>query len=52
MKEVEIEHVIVANNVEKVEEFIIEHTMTDEPAAEEGQEGEENAEDKDAKDEK
>jgi len=52
VKEVEIEHVIVANNVEKVEEFIIEHTMTDEPAAEEGQEGEENAEDKDAKDEK
>lgn len=43
VKEIEIEHVIVANNVEKVEEFIIEHTMTEEPAAE--GEGEEQAED-------
>lgn len=39
VKEIEIEHVIVANEIEKVEEFIIEHTMTEEPVAEEGQDG-------------
>lgn len=39
VKETEIEHVIVANDISKVEEFIIEHTMTDEPATEDGEEG-------------
>jgi hypothetical protein len=44
VKEIEIEHVIVANDVQKVEEFIIEHTMTEGAPAQEGQEGEEGAE--------
>lgn len=38
VKEIEIEHVIVADNVQKVDEFIIEHTMTEEVPAE-GEEG-------------
>ncbi len=37
VKEVKIEHVIVANSVDKVEEFIIEHTMTDQPVPEDGE---------------
>lgn len=41
IKEIEVEHVIVAAEIEKVEEFIIEHTLTDEPTVEEGEEGEE-----------
>ena len=39
IKDISIEHVIVATDIEKVEEFIIEHTLTEEP--EEGEEGEE-----------
>lgn len=39
IKEIAVEHVIVAAEIEKVEEFIIEHTLTAEPAAEEGEEG-------------
>ncbi len=40
VKEVEIEHVIVAADIDQVEEFIIEHTISDEPVPEEGEEGE------------
>ena len=36
--EIDIEHVIVANDSTKVEEFIIEHTMVYDPESEEGQE--------------
>jgi len=38
VKEIEIEHVIVADNIDKVEEFIIEHTITDDPEPVEGDE--------------
>jgi len=34
IKEIEIEHVIVAGEIEKVEEFIIEHTISENPAPE------------------
>lgn len=44
VKEIEIDHVIVANEISKVEEFIIEHTMTEEPAVEGQMEQEENTE--------
>jgi hypothetical protein len=44
VKEVDIEHVIVAAEIDKVEEFIIEHTLTEEPAPEEGAEGEADGE--------
>ncbi len=40
IKEVEIEHVIVAADIDQVEEFIIEHTISVEPVPEEGEEGE------------
>ncbi|MCK5163016.1 MAG: flagellar basal body-associated FliL family protein [Desulfobacula sp.] len=43
IKEVAIEHVIVAAEIDKVEEFIIEHTMIEEPAPGEGEEGEEKS---------
>ncbi len=46
IKEVEIEHVIVAADIEQVEEFIIEHTISDEPVPEEGQEGDAPPEEK------
>lgn len=39
VKEVVVEHVIVAADMDKVEEFIIEHTITEPPPAE-GEEGE------------
>ncbi len=38
IKEIDIKHVIVATEIERVEEFIIEHTLTDEPVPEEGEE--------------
>ncbi len=44
IKEITIEHVIVATDIDKVEEFIIEHTLKNEPAPEEGEEGEEEKE--------
>lgn len=40
IKEIDIKHVIVATEIDKVEEFIIEHTISDKPAAEKGKEGE------------
>ncbi len=40
IKEIEIEHVIVATDIEQVEEFIIEHTISEEPVPEEGENGE------------
>lgn len=43
IKEIDIDHVIVAGEIDKVEEFIIEHTMVEEPAPAEGEEGEEGA---------
>jgi len=48
IKEVAVEHVIVAADIEKVEEFIIEHTLSAEPGPEEGAEGE-TGEEKDTK---
>lgn len=44
VEEIEIEHVIVADNVDKVEEFIIEHSMTEAPVPEEGEEADKNKE--------
>ncbi|MCF6249615.1 MAG: flagellar basal body-associated protein FliL [Desulfobacula sp.] len=38
VKDIEIEHVIVADSIDKVEEFIIEHTMVDEPVSGEDEE--------------
>jgi len=38
IKEIDIKHVIVATEIERVEEFIIEHTLTDEPVPEGGEE--------------
>jgi len=38
IKDIEIEHVIISTTMEKVEEFIIEHTMTREKETEEGAE--------------
>ena len=40
IKEVAVEHVIVAEQIEKVEEFIIEHTLSPAPVTEEGEDGE------------
>ncbi|MFH2057365.1 MAG: flagellar basal body-associated FliL family protein [Pseudomonadota bacterium] len=40
IKEVAVEHVIVAEQIEKVEEFIIEHTLSVEPVAKEGEDKE------------
>lgn len=39
VKDVSVEHVIVASEIEKVEEFFIEHTLTQNPAAEEETQG-------------
>lgn len=47
VKQVKVEHVIVAADIDKVEEFIIEHTLSAEPAPEEGEEGEAEAKDGD-----
>ena len=44
IEEIKIEHVIVASAIEKVEEFLIEHTLVEEAAPPEGEEGEETAE--------
>lgn len=44
IREIAIEHVIIANEIDKVEEFIIEHTLIEEPAPEAGGEGEEGEE--------
>jgi hypothetical protein len=41
-----IEHVIIATEIDKVEEFIIEHTLIEEPAPEEGEESKEGKENK------
>ncbi len=41
IKEIIIEHVIVATEIEKVEEFLIEHTLSEELAPQEGEEGQE-----------
>lgn len=38
IKEIDVKQVIVATEIERVEEFIIEHTLTDEPVPEEGEE--------------
>lgn len=43
VKEIEVEHVIVVDNIDRVEEFIIEHTMTEEAPPKEGEEGEEGS---------
>ncbi|MFH2092457.1 MAG: flagellar basal body-associated FliL family protein [Pseudomonadota bacterium] len=40
IKEIAVEHVIVAEQIEKVEEFIIEHTLSAQPIAKEGEPGE------------
>ncbi|MCK5696351.1 MAG: hypothetical protein KAH62_07150 [Desulfobacula sp.] len=40
IKEISIEHVIIATELDKVEEFIIEHTLIEEPAPEAGEEEE------------
>lgn len=40
IKRVDVAHVIVASDIGKVEEFIIEHTLTEEPAPEEGEQTE------------
>ncbi len=41
INKIAIEHVIIATEIDKVEEFIIEHTLIEEPALEAGEEGEE-----------
>ncbi len=41
IKDISIEHVIVATEIEKVEEFIIEHTLTEDPGEGESEEGQE-----------
>ncbi|WP_300456950.1 flagellar basal body-associated FliL family protein [Desulfobacula sp.] len=46
IKDIVIEHVIVATEIDKVEEFIIEHTLKPTPDSEAGEEGEENATEK------
>ncbi|SDT84192.1 hypothetical protein [Desulfobacula phenolica] len=46
IKEISIEHVIVATEIDKVEEFIIEHGLTNEPIPEAGEEGNEGSEGK------
>ena len=38
IKEIAIEHVIIASEIDKAEEFIIEHTLIEEPAPEQGEE--------------
>ena len=43
VEKIEIDHVIVADNVSKVDEFIIEHTMKAEAPPEEGEAAEEGA---------
>jgi hypothetical protein len=43
IKEIVIEHVIVATEIDKVEEFIIEHTVKPTPDTEVGEEGEEKS---------
>ena len=43
VKDIAIEHVIVATEIQKVEEFIIEHTLKEEPATEEGEDGKESS---------
>ncbi|MCD4722462.1 MAG: flagellar basal body-associated protein FliL [Desulfobacula sp.] len=40
IKEIAVEHVIIATEIDKVEEFIIEHTLIEEPAPEQEEEGE------------
>lgn len=40
VKDITIEHVVVASEIEKVEEFLIEHTLTNEPAPDKGKDGE------------
>ncbi len=44
IKAITVEHVIVATDIDKVEEFIIEHTYSQEPPAGEGEEGEQTQE--------
>jgi flagellar basal body-associated protein FliL len=46
VKEIKIDHVIVATDADKVEEFIIEHTMVQAPEPAEGEEGKETPEEK------
>ena len=46
VKDVSVEHVIVASEIEKVEEFFIEHTLTEKPGSEEGAQGEEGKDSK------
>ncbi|MCK5837457.1 MAG: flagellar basal body-associated FliL family protein [Desulfobacula sp.] len=46
IKEIVIEHVIVATEIDKVEEFIIENTLKPTPDSEEGAEGEEKSNEK------
>ncbi|CCK79404.1 flagellar basal body-associated FliL family protein [Desulfobacula toluolica] len=46
VKEISIEHVLVATEIDKVEEFIIEHDLTNEPVSEAGEEGKEGSEGK------
>lgn len=53
IKEIEVEHVIVAAEIDKVEEFIIEHTISEDPVPAEGEdgpveEGEESKEEKES----
>lgn len=43
VKEISIEHVIVATEIDKVEEFIIEHGLTNDPVPEAGEEGKEES---------
>jgi hypothetical protein len=44
VKDIVIEHVIVATDIDKVEEFMIEHTLDQAPVPEEGSEGEDGEE--------
>jgi hypothetical protein len=46
IKEIAIEHVIVATDMDKVEEFIIEHTLAEEPAPDQGEEGDKKSQEK------
>ncbi len=42
VQDIEVGHVIIATDIDKVEEFMIEHTLVEEPVPEEGEEGAEN----------